>query len=99
MHRADLLKAVRKLPSRTSIFPKSRKEHWITWLSEHEIFPRKNPNRNARDIYTALNNPDWIIWLAAASGVAPSTVRKAIRTAVDGDSKQTQAAAVRKILP
>ena len=98
--RADLLKAISQLPARTSLFPKSQKQNWITWLSEYKTaWQRKNTNRNARFIYNALNNSDYIIWLAASVGVAPSLIRKAIKTVRPHQGTETQAAVVRSILP
>jgi hypothetical protein len=43
--RDELLTAIKTLPNRTSLLPKSYKEQWLGWLSEYEIpgfYGRKN---------------------------------------------------------
>jgi hypothetical protein len=71
--RAELLRAIQKLPARTPLFPRSQKENWIAWLLGYDEFPRKNPDRNAQVVYNALNNANYVIWLGAAAGVDPRT--------------------------
>jgi hypothetical protein len=100
MHsRADLLEVIYKLPARTPLFPKSQKQNWINWLTGHDDYPRLNPNRDARTIYNALNNSNYIIWLAAAANVEPALIRRAIKNVRPHDLNQTQAAAARAALP
>ena len=96
--RAELLRAIRKLPARTPLFPKSQKENWIAWLLGYDEFPRKNPDRNARLVYNSLNNANYIIWLAAAAGVDRMLVERAIQRASRHEPRQAQAAAARRIL-
>ncbi|MGX1322567.1 hypothetical protein AB7M17_006020 [Bradyrhizobium sp. USDA 377] len=97
--RAELLRAIRKLPARTPLFPKSQKENWIAWLLGYDEFPRKNPDRNAQLVYNALNNANYIIWLAAAAGVDRILVARAILRASRHKPRQAQAAAARTALP
>src|SRR5260221_4810878 len=97
--RADLLEAIRKLPVRTPLFPRSQKKNWINWLTGHDEFPRINPNRDARTIYNALNNSNYIIWLAAAASLESTRIQRAIKSIRPNDPKQAQAAAARAALP
>jgi hypothetical protein len=72
----------------------------LRWLSEYEDpSSRKTPDRSAQFIYNALNLPEWIVWVAAASGVDQGLVEDAVRAIDYNDLRQTQAAAVRDILP
>jgi len=97
--RAELLRAIRKLPARTPLFPKSQKENWIAWLVGYDEFPRKNPDRNAQRVYNALNNANYVIWLAAAAGVDKVLVERAILNVARQRLRETQAAAARAVLP
>jgi len=96
--RAELLRAIRKLPARPPLFPRSQKENWIAWLLGYEEFPRKNPDRNAQVVYNALNNANYIIWLGAAAGVDPTLVKRAIQRVAQQKKRETQAAAARAVL-
>jgi hypothetical protein len=68
-------------------------------LTGHENFPRINPNRDARTIYNALNNPGYIIWLAAAAGIEPARIQQAIEKSRPAITVGKKAAAARKVLP
>lgn len=97
--RADLLKAISKLPARTPLFPQSQKQNWVRWLNGHKDYPRINSNRDARAIFNALSNSGYIIWLAAALGVEPSLIQQAIKASKIIGVEGQKAAAVRKLLP
>lgn len=97
--RAELLRAIRRLPARAALFPKSQKENWIAWLLGYDESPRKNPDRNAQVVYNALNNANYVIWLNAAAGVNPALVKRAIRHVAEQKQQETQAAAARAVLP
>jgi hypothetical protein len=97
--RTELLRAIRKLPARTPLFPKSQKENWIAWLIGYDEFPRKKPDRDAQTVYNALNNANYVIWLAAAAGVDRLVVKRAIQHVAQQKLRETQAAAARAVLP
>ncbi len=97
--RNDLLKAVERLPTKIDFLPRSYKVVWIDWLSDYRNANHANQNRNAEVIYNALNHPAMIVWLAAASGTNPDIIRKAVGAIDRQQSRMTQAAAVRRILP
>jgi len=99
--RNDLLNAVEKLPRKVAFLAKSCKDTWLRWLSDYEddSHDRANPNRSAEFIYNALNYPEMIIWLAAASGVNPQLIREATNATDRKNSRMTQAAALRRLLP
>jgi hypothetical protein len=101
MTRDDLLNAIRKLPPTKSLGGKPHKEmsqHWLTKYGD-PVYGRANPNRTAEYIYNAVQLPAWIIWLAAASGTSRQLLRKATSAINPTQSRQTQAAAVRRVLP
>jgi HNH endonuclease len=99
--RDDLLNAIRQLPPTKSLRGKSHKEMWLHWLTNYgdPAYGRANPNRSAEYIYNAVHLPAWIVWLAAASGTSPQLLRKATGAINPTQSRQTQAAAVRRVLP
>jgi predicted HNH restriction endonuclease len=99
--RNDLLRAVQKLPPNVSFPRRSYKDVWIRWLSEYrdKAYGRANPNRNAAFIYNSLNLPGMILWLAAASGISPILVAEASDAIDRKESRMSQAAAVRRVLP
>jgi hypothetical protein len=96
---AELLRTIRTLPAQGPLFPKSQKDNWIAWLVGYDEFPRKNPKRNAQVVYNALNNANYIIWLAAAAGVDQMVVKRAIQCVAQQKKRETQAAAARAVLP
>jgi 5-methylcytosine-specific restriction protein A len=99
--RTDLLQAIRKLPAKADFPQRSYKANWIRWLSKYQAKggDRVNPHRGAEFIYNAINLPGWIVWLAAASGISPQLVHKAANAVAPKESRMTQAAAVRRVLP
>jgi hypothetical protein len=97
--RIELLRAIRKLPARTPLFSRSQKENWIAWLLGYDEFPRKNPDRNAQAVYNALNNANYVIWLAAAAGVDKVLVKRAMQRVAQQQKRETEAAAARVVLP
>jgi hypothetical protein len=97
--RNDLLEAVERLSKDVTFRQRSYKKNWLRWLSEYEDPSRAMPDRSAKFIYNALNVPEWIVWLAAASGVEQGLIESAAHAIDRRDFRQTQAAAVRDILP
>jgi HNH endonuclease len=97
--RNDLSDAIEKLPTNITFLRRSHKTGWLNWLANYEDPSRATPDRSAEFIYNALNMPEWIVWLAAASGAAPQLVRTAASAIDRQQFRQTQAAAVRRILP
>jgi len=89
------------LPEKADVLKRSYKNVWIDWLSEYGIADerRRNPNRSPDFVYNALNSAEMIIWLAAVSGVDPRLIRKAAAAIDRKQSRMTQAAAVRLVLP
>jgi hypothetical protein len=90
--RSDLLQAIQRLPAKG--YPRSYKSAWTRWLAKYP-----NQNRDAEFIYNALNLPEWVIWLAAASGANPELVQAATNAIDPQELPQTQAAAARRVLP
>lgn len=70
----------------------------MNWLNGHKDFPRINSNRGAGAIFNALSNSNYIIWLAAAAGIDPSHIQRAIKASKLIGSEGQKAAAVRKVL-
>jgi HNH endonuclease len=97
--RTDLLAAIERLPNNVTFLRHSYKKGWLNWLSNYEDPSRATPDRSAKFIYNALNMPEWIIWLAAASGVEHELIERAAQAIDRRELHQTQAAAVRDILP
>lgn len=97
--RTDLLRAIKRLPDNITSQRQSYKDRWLRWLSDYKDPSRATPDRNAEFIYNALHAPEWIIWLAVASGVAQQLVSKASGAVDLKQSRMEQAAAVRRILP
>jgi HNH endonuclease len=97
--RKDLLRAIEKLPANITFLRRSYKRGWLHWLSNYEDPSRAMPDRSAEFIYNALHVPEWIVWLAAASGVDPQVVQAAVNVIDRQQLRQTQAAAVRRVLP
>src|SRR5207249_8263289 len=97
--RTDLLAAIERLPNNVTFLRHSYKKGWLNWLSNYEDPSRVTPDRNAEFIYNALNMPEWMIWLAAATGVDHELIDKAALAIDRKEFRQTQAAAVRDILP
>jgi hypothetical protein len=97
--RSDLLAAIERLPDNVTFLRRSHKKGWLNWLPNYEDPSRATPDRSAEFIYNALNIPEWIVWLAAASGVDPQLVQTAAHAIDRQQFRQTQAAAVRRILP
>jgi hypothetical protein len=97
--RNDLLHAIEKLPTSITFLRRSYKTGWLHWLANYEDPSRATPDRSAEFIYNALNVPEWIVWLAAASGADRQLVQTAASAIDRQQFRQTQAAAVRRILP
>jgi hypothetical protein len=99
--RSDLLNAIQKLPSQAAFQRKSYKDMWLRRLSEYDdpAYARANPNRSAEFIYNALNHPQMIIWLAAASGITDEKIQGAIKAVDRENSRMAQAAVLRRLLP
>ena len=98
--RITLLTAVRQLPetaplAESLLAPDPRlKKWWLRWLSHYD-----SDDRDASLIYNRLKHPPMIVWLAEVSGIDTQLIRKAVDAIVEGDPCQSQAAAVRRILP
>jgi len=97
--RIDLLRAIEKLPANITFLRRSYKTGWLRWLTNYVDPSRATPDRSAEFIYNALNAAEWIVWLAAASGTDPQLVQTAVNAIDRQQYRQTQAAAVRRILP
>lgn len=72
---------------------RTQKEHWLGWTSEYEKgmknHPRgynrqKNLNITAEEIYNRILCPDMLIWLAEASGVRETLIKKATTNSLKG---------------
>lgn len=87
------------LPPNITVLGRSYKTGWLRWLADYEDPSRATPDRSAEFIYNALNVAEWIIWLAAASGVTPQMVQAAANAIDRQKYRQTQAADVRRVLP
>ena len=96
--RSDLLCVIAKLPANITVLRRSYKLGWLRWLSNYKDPSRVTPDRNPEFIYNALNAAEWIVWLAAASGVDQKLVQTAASAIDRQQFRQTQAAAVRRIL-
>lgn len=97
--RSDLFAAIERLPDNATTLRRSYKKQWLKWLSNYKDRLRATPDRDAAFIYNALNMPEWIVWLAAASGVDREQIDQAASAIDRRTFRQTQAAAVRNVLP
>lgn len=97
--RSDLLTAIERLPTNATSHQRSYKKDWLGWLSNYYDPSRATPDRSAKFIFNALNAPEWIIWLAVATGVDHDLIDKAALAIDRKQFRPTQAAAVRDILP
>ena len=108
---AWLTQAIRGLPSDEPVAPRQRgynnyrtqKEHWLGWLdptSGTGTYPRRSaPDRDARYVYNHVVEPQMLLWLISASGVAPERVQAATRAAAAASSLAGKSAAIRKQVP
>jgi hypothetical protein len=102
--RTALLGLVRSKPDSPISFTGllSRKQAWIKWLSKYVragAFAQSDRRRDAGFIYNNVKNVEMILWLADASDVDPSLVRKASRQVPRDENRGTQAAAMRQLIP
>jgi predicted restriction endonuclease len=89
----DLLKAIERLPDSITFQRRSYKKPWRDWLLS------KTRDRSAKSIYNTIHLPEWLIWLAAASGADQKLIESAIKTIDHTKRRETQAATVRRVLP
>ena len=87
---------------RPGIWYESQHEHWQGWLGEYLSagpYGRKGRRNDARFAYHHINCPPMLVWPACASGVAPSTIRRASAEARSRKSPQSQCAGIRRHVP
>jgi hypothetical protein len=104
----DFLIAISRLPEDRPVHnPKkwylTQKEHWIGWLFEYNgagAYGRKTTDgRDAKFVYNHVVQPEMLVYLAQASGVARAKVTAARKVLGTGQSLMRQSAAIRMILP
>jgi hypothetical protein len=64
----------------------SQKEHWLGWLREYNgpgFYGRMSWDVGAKEVYNRVVNPAMLVWLAEASGVDESDLRRAIGATLD----------------
>ena len=86
------------------VWYKSRKEHWLGWLSEYNgpgfIGRKTESGRSAEFVYRHVVCPPMLIWLAESAGVKRSIVLAAQRAALSArPSLPSKSATIRKIVP
>jgi hypothetical protein len=78
-------------------------EHWLGWLRGYEGpggYGRKNWSRSAEFVYNHIVNPQMLVYLAEAAGIADKTVRKAAAAALANlSTMSSMSAAVRRVVP
>jgi hypothetical protein len=103
----ELRTAIQRLPAddpepRNGIWYLTQKEHWLGWLkyynSEGTYGRRPGMNRDARYAYNHIVNARMLEWLARASGVESSLVRRGWRMATRHPTTPAQAGAFRKVV-
>ena len=97
--RFKLLQTIRRLPDKVNLGLRSQRGRWIRWLAGYYREGYAQRDRSAEFIYNALNNPEMMIWLAAACGAQQSLLAAATDAIDRNASRMTQAASVRRILP
>jgi hypothetical protein len=82
----------------------SQKEHWMVWLSEYGgpgFYGRKDSSvRTAELVYNRIGNPQMILWLAEAAGIAKRNLLVGKRAALAGPrNRNSHCALIRKAIP
>ena len=82
----------------------SQREHWLRWLTEYPTpgpYGRKTSERTlAQVVYSRVNCPPMVFWLAETVGVHTEALRVAHQAAIKAPINQaSQAGAIRSKLP
>ena len=106
-----LAKAIALLPSGESVplgtpgynTYTTQKAHWLGWLNPSAgtgTYPRASkPNRDARDVYNRIVEPNLLLWLAQAAEVSPTFIAAATTEASGKSKLASKSAAIRRHVP
>lgn len=85
------------------VWYRTQKEHWLGWLGTyHETGAygrRPDSRRDARFAYNHIGNPEMLLWLIEAAGLAGDVVRAAKAADRRAGSMPEAAAAIRRLAP
>lgn len=98
--RDEFLVALERLPDGASVYGSagpSLKQTWVRWV-KHYNKGRLQKGVSAKTIYNRIENIQWILWLAEASGIDAGVIDEARRNIDPRDAAQTQAKALRQVL-
>ena len=103
----ELLIAISRLPEDRrrvgEVWYESQKEHWVGWLFHYNspgAYSRRiTSGRDARFVYNHVACPGLLTYLAHASGVRSSLVRKARQIEAGEGTENRKAGAIRRVIP
>jgi hypothetical protein len=88
---------------RRTVWYDTQHEHWLGWLKYYDgpgAYGRKGVGYSAEFAYNHIVNPQMLVYLAEAAGIADKTVRKAATEALANRSTMSSmSAAVRRVVP
>jgi len=86
-----------------TVWYETQHEHWLGWLNFYDgpgAYGRKGSGYSAEFAYNHIVNPQMLVYLAEAAGIADKTVRKAAAEALANRSTMSSmSAAVRRVVP
>jgi hypothetical protein len=81
----------------------TQKDHWLGWLDPAAgtgTYPRRTgANATARSVYNRIGEPEMLLWLARASGIAPERVDAATRATLAAPKLASKCKAIRALIP
>jgi hypothetical protein len=88
---------------RKEVWYTTQQEHWLAWLSQYDgpgAYDRKGTNLSASFAYNHIVNPQMLVYLAEAAGVADALVDDAVEAALASSSTMSSmSSAIRKMIP
>src|SRR5262249_18601170 len=88
---------------RKEVWYAHQQEHWMGWLSEYDgpgAYGRIGTDRSAAFAYNHIVNPQMLVYLAEAAGVADELVVEAVDAALANSSTMpSMSSAVRRLIP
>jgi len=98
---AEFATAIASLPANDATSARTR-QLWADWLADYNTpghYDRKSTGNDARFAYNHIQNPEALLWLAEAAGVAALATQAARDEAGAERTLSAQAAAVRRNVP
>jgi hypothetical protein len=77
----------------------TQKQHWLGWLSEYAYGRKTRSGRSTEFVYSHINCPPMLLWLAEAAGVSKRNILAASRSALAARrSRGTHCAVIRRAI-